>query len=114
MPIATLTMLQRAADVAERAGRQMSAIAEARVLLRDGLVQVTEATGERSILWEDAKDRSTADRVRLSAIRLLKCGIEDAAMQDVHYVLFLRSESCHGHSILSVGRVARYERTSTR
>jgi hypothetical protein len=67
----TLTMLRQAAGAAD-AGRQASAVADARALLQDGLVQVTEAPGERSIRWEDAKDRSTADRVRLSAIRLLE------------------------------------------
>lgn len=68
----TLTQLREAADKADGAGRHPDLVARARTLLNDGVRAVVEARDCRSILWKDAKNRTTADKLRIEAIDLLE------------------------------------------
>lgn len=66
-----LTLLAHAADQVGRTGKNPGLVAEARALLADGPRRVTEAAGAGKLWWNEAKDRTVADQVRLEALRLL-------------------------------------------
>lgn len=64
-------MLRSAVDRVKAAGRSAGAVRAAETLLADGARQVLSAEGVSKLRWEDPKDRTLADAVRVKVLQAL-------------------------------------------
>jgi len=64
-------MLRAAVARAKAAGRTGAAVTEAETLLSDGARSVLAAEGVNKLRWDDPKDRTRADAVRVQILEAL-------------------------------------------